>query len=41
MPKETVAIRLEPKTIKAIKAKADADSRTISDYLRIHIEKEF
>jgi len=41
MAKETIAIRLEPETIKAIKTKADKDNRTVSDYLRIHIEKEF
>lgn len=41
MSKETVAIRLEPDTIKKIKKSADKDQRTISDYLRLLIEKMF
>jgi len=41
MSKETVAIRLEPDTIKKIKDKADKDQRTVSDYLRLIIEKMF
>ncbi len=41
MAKETIAIRLDPDTIKKIKTKADKDQRTVSDYLRIKIEELF
>jgi len=39
--KETVAIRLEPDTIQRIKQLAEKDQRTVSDYLRLFLEKEF
>lgn len=41
MQKQAVAIRLESQTVQKIKAKADKDQRTVSDYLRIFIEKHF
>ena len=41
MQKETVAIRLEPETVIKIKRLAEADKRTVSDYLRLWIEGKF
>lgn len=41
MSKDTIAIRLEPDTIEKIKDLAEKDQRTVSDYLRIIIEKMF
>jgi len=41
MQKETIAIRLEPETILRLKRLAEADKRTLSDYLRIVIEDKF
>ena len=45
MPKEpeltkTVCVRLRPETVDALQAKADAEQRSLSQYLRIKMEED-
>ena len=41
MNKDTISIRLDPATIEKINELAEADRRTVSDYLRLKIEEMF